>query len=42
MKIDITENKENALMKRNVVRTIIHHEGKATPYQNHSRPTRKT
>ncbi len=31
MKIDITENKDNALMKRNEVRAIIHHEGKATP-----------
>ncbi|MBN2102189.1 MAG: hypothetical protein JW716_04950 [Candidatus Aenigmarchaeota archaeon] len=31
MKIDVTENKENPLMKRNEVRAIIHHEGGATP-----------
>ncbi len=30
MKIDITENKENPLMKRNEVRAVIHHEGGAT------------
>jgi len=31
MKVDITENKENPLMKRNEVRAVIHHEGGATP-----------
>ena len=31
MKIDVTENKENPLMKRNDVRILVYHEGKATP-----------